>query len=437
MIVQLLTDDAAVIEALAITAPPLAKLILLSVDFIASASLSHAASVAQTASRAHSNSPARAIPIEQAFAYRQEGEDKASESALAAHAGSNGRTVPAERMSEALEECSSAMVNEAPPAALIVDLAAGATAIEGLRLALAANPSAFRMALFGPEDHRAVEQAINEGHAHEVKLKPLEREIAREIWTHISRKVYQEENRKTEAENREQWIKCLETQMTDRAEAAERDFEDTLTALVNALDIRENESAFHSRRVALTTLYFSIVLGVDTDELEPTYYGALLHDIGKIGIRDNILLKPGGLTTEERGEMERHIEIGVRLLSEVRRLSRALDIPRFHHERWDGGGYPHGLAGEAIPLSARIFTVMDVYDALRSERSYKKALEHHEALTIISAAGGAQFDPEIVDCFARIDAAVWKHLAAAAGKVRSFSQALLACEVGPTVINSI
>ena len=140
-------------------------------------------------------------------------------------------------------------------------------------------------------------------------------------------------------------------------------------------------------------------MGLSSERCEHIRRGAMLHDIGKIGVPDAILRKPGRLTQEERRVMERHPEHARQMLEPVEYLREALDIPVAHHERWDGAGYPAGLKGEAIPLPARIFSVVDVYDALVSERPYKQAWTPQAALAEIQRGAGSQFDPAIVGVF--------------------------------------
>jgi HD-GYP domain-containing protein (c-di-GMP phosphodiesterase class II) len=138
---------------------------------------------------------------------------------------------------------------------------------------------------------------------------------------------------------------------------------------------------------------------IEADELEHVYRGALLHDIGKMGIPDRILRKPGPLTGEEWEIMHRHPVYAYQWLSPIRYLRLALDIPYCHHEKWDGTGYPRGLKGEEIPLAARIFAVVDVWDALCSDRPYRKAWPEKKALEHIREQSGTHFDPQVVELF--------------------------------------
>ena len=140
-------------------------------------------------------------------------------------------------------------------------------------------------------------------------------------------------------------------------------------------------------------------LGLGGDQLVQVRRGALLHDIGKMGVPDHILLKPGSLDPDEWEVMKRHTTFAYDLLSSIPFLRPALDIPYAHHERWDGNGYPRGLRGEEIPLAARLFSVVDVYDALTSERPYREAWTEDEALAHIEEGAGSQFDPQVVEAF--------------------------------------
>jgi HD-GYP domain-containing protein (c-di-GMP phosphodiesterase class II) len=143
-------------------------------------------------------------------------------------------------------------------------------------------------------------------------------------------------------------------------------------------------------------------MGMKEEELYYVRLGALLHDIGKIGVPDSILLKPGKLTDDEWKIMKKHPEYAFQMLSPIAYLSKAIDIPYCHHEKWDGTGYPRGLKGKQIPLSARIFAVVDVWDALTSDRPYRKAWPKDKAIEYIRSQSGSHFDPEVVDVFMKI-----------------------------------
>lgn len=176
-------------------------------------------------------------------------------------------------------------------------------------------------------------------------------------------------------------------------------YDQTIEGWARALDLRDHETEGHSRRVTEVALALAERMGVEPEQLVHIRRGALLHDIGKLGVPDSILLKPGPLTEEERELMCRHPEYALDLLSSIPFLEPALDIPHFHHEKWDGTGYPNGLAGKAIPLAARIFAVADVWDALRSDRPYRAAWSEERARDYIREQSGTHFDPAVVETF--------------------------------------
>ncbi len=176
-------------------------------------------------------------------------------------------------------------------------------------------------------------------------------------------------------------------------------YDATLQGWSNALELREHETAGHSQRVVQQTLRMAQALDVNPHEMIHIERGALLHDIGKMGIPDSILLKPGSLTDDEWQIMRQHPIYAYNLLSKIDYLKPALDIPYCHHEKWDGSGYPRKMKGEAIPLSARIFAIIDVWDALSSNRPYRPAWEKDAIVDYIKNQSGKHFDPQVVDAF--------------------------------------
>ncbi len=176
-------------------------------------------------------------------------------------------------------------------------------------------------------------------------------------------------------------------------------YERTIEGWSRALDLRDKETEGHSSRVTAHTLRLAAALGIGEEELLHVRRGALLHDIGKMGIPDRILLKPGPLTEQEWEIMRRHPDFAKELLEPIVHLRPALDIPYCHHEKWDGSGYPRGLKGEGIPLAARVFAVVDVWDALTSDRSYRPAWSPERALEQIRNDAGRHFDPQVVTAF--------------------------------------
>lgn len=181
--------------------------------------------------------------------------------------------------------------------------------------------------------------------------------------------------------------------------------------LVRALTLRDVETEAHSRRVAAWTLMLAQRLGVPKEDWLRTELGGLLHDIGKIGVPDSILRKPDKLTEEEWVEMRRHPSLGCTILSGIPALAGASDIVKSHHERWDGAGYPDGLGGEDIPWHARIFALVDTYDALTCDRPYRKGRSHSSAVGVIRAEGARQFDPRVVEVFLEVPDPAWTSVA--------------------------
>jgi PAS domain S-box-containing protein len=176
-------------------------------------------------------------------------------------------------------------------------------------------------------------------------------------------------------------------------------YEATLEGWSAALDLRDHETEGHTQRVTEMTIELAEAMGIKAEELVNIRRGALLHDIGKMGVPDNILLKPDTLNEEEWQHMRMHAVYAYNLLSNITYLRDALDIPYCHHEKWNGTGYPRGLRGEEIPLAARIFAVADVYDALTSDRPYRKGWQSERALDYIREQAGTYFDPRVVDTF--------------------------------------
>ncbi len=179
-------------------------------------------------------------------------------------------------------------------------------------------------------------------------------------------------------------------------------YDATIEGWSKALDLRDKETEGHTQRVTEMTVKLARSAGIAEAEIVHIRRGALLHDIGKMGIPDDILLKPGKLTDEEWVIMKKHPVFAYELLSPISFLRPALDIPYYHHEKWDGGGYPHGMKGEQIPLSARLFAVVDVWDALSSDRPYRAAWPKAKVMEHIRAGSGSHFDPAAIEAFMRL-----------------------------------
>ena len=208
---------------------------------------------------------------------------------------------------------------------------------------------------------------------------------------------------------RKRYQKKLERKVRDRTAELRSAFKDiaqtyqnTLLALVAALDAREHETSDHSQRVVKYTTAIAERLSMHGPELEELGRGALLHDVGKIGVPDAVLLKPGKLTPEEWGEMRKHPDIGYQMIQSIPFLATPATIVLSHQERFDGGGYPRRLRGEEIHIGARIFAVADTLDAMTSDRPYRKATSFENAMAEVQRCSGTQFDPQVVRAFADI-----------------------------------
>ena len=173
----------------------------------------------------------------------------------------------------------------------------------------------------------------------------------------------------------------------------------TVAALATSIDAKDPYTKGHSERVNTYSVQMARELRLPEDQVDMLRYMSLMHDIGKIGIRDNVLNKPGRLTDEEYEEIKKHPEVGYKIVSEIKFISKGADIVRHHHERYDGTGYPQGLAGEEIPLGARIVAVADAYDAMTTERPYRKAMPKEVAIDELRRCSGTQFDKKIADTF--------------------------------------
>lgn len=191
--------------------------------------------------------------------------------------------------------------------------------------------------------------------------------------------------------------------MFDRIQKANKELRDaydaTLKGWAHTLELRDKETEGHTQRVTTLTETLAKKMGINGTELENIRRGSLLHDIGKMAVPDSILLKRGSLTLTERKFMELHPEFAKDMLEKIEFLHPALDIPYCHHEKWDGSGYPRNLRGEEIPLAARIFAIVDVWDALTSERPYRKPMHPEEVRKLIREESGKHFDPKVVEAF--------------------------------------
>ncbi|MEW5829950.1 MAG: HD domain-containing phosphohydrolase, partial [Chloroflexota bacterium] len=196
--------------------------------------------------------------------------------------------------------------------------------------------------------------------------------------------------------------KRAEEELKRAHDELEEAYDATIEGWALAMELRDSEIEGHSRRVTNLTIKLAEMFGLPGEEITNIRRGVLLHDIGKMAITDSILQKKGPLTEEEWAIMRKHPTHAYRMLSSIAYLQPSLDIPYCHHEHWDGSGYPRGLKGEEIPLAARLFAVVDVWDALRSDRPYRAAMTRKEALEYIRSQSSLYFDPQVVDLFMRL-----------------------------------
>ncbi len=199
---------------------------------------------------------------------------------------------------------------------------------------------------------------------------------------------------------------CFLNSRKNLAKSGNDPYEMFVESLAEALDLRERETGLHSKRVAAHTLLLARHFYSETSDLKEIYWGSLLHDIGKIGVPDAILLKPGRLTEEEWLIMRQHPHNGYQILQKLDYLAMAADIVLCHEECYDGSGYPAGLKGEQIPLPARLFAVIDTLDAMTFDRAYRKAMPFDVAKTEIIRMAGSQFDPKAVETFLKEEGAL-------------------------------
>ncbi len=262
----------------------------------------------------------------------------------------------------------------------------------------------------GVDDVEVGVQAMRSG-AYDYLVKPLRESV---VLMSLERAL-QRRQLEQQVENYRQHLEEMVTERTDQLQAAlrqiESSYEDTLQALGAAIDLRDNETAGHSQRVCRYSLEMARSIGWSDKLLRSLAKGAYLHDIGKLGVPDGILLKPGPLTADERKVMQRHAQIGFDLVKGITFLADAAEIVFTHHERFDGFGYPRGLKGEEILLGARIFAVADTLDAITSDRPYRRASSFESARETIRRLSGSQFDPHVVDVFVSIPAETWPTIA--------------------------
>ena len=275
-------------------------------------------------------------------------------------------------------------------------------------------PDVVRMLVTGHSDFRAAVDAVNQGEVFRILRKPWDdqemrfsvklalemRQLARDRDS-LARAIAEKSVAEQKAHDE------LVTLNENLEAIVHRRTRDMLDALSGALDVRDNETELHSRRVSAYAHRLAVELELPGDECRVVEQGALLHDIGKIAVPDAVLLKPGALDDEEWAVMRRHPMVGADLLASADWLSGVREIVAQHQERWDGQGYPLGLSGDAICVGARIFAVVDTYDAVTSDRPYRQGRPYQAARDEIERVAGTQLDPAVVEAWLRVPEQVW------------------------------
>jgi len=285
----------------------------------------------------------------------------------------------------------------------------GMTGMELLDIVHKEFPRAAFLMVTGVDDVRVGIRAMKQGGADYV-VKPFQLDA---IVASVERAL---EKKRLELEvenyrlNLEQMVEQRTKQLRAAMKRVENTYDETLQALGSALDLRDTETEGHSRRVSRYSVELARAYGCSNDQLKQIARGSYLHDIGKIGTPDAILLKPGKLTADERVTMETHARIGYELVSRIGFLAGAAEIVLTHQERYDGTGYPQGLMGDEIPIGARIFAVADTLDAMTSDRPYRRALSFSVARAEITSESDHQFDPKVVEVFLTIPEEDWENM---------------------------
>jgi putative nucleotidyltransferase with HDIG domain len=274
-----------------------------------------------------------------------------------------------------------------------------------LEMSIARSPGSSRILCTGHTELDVVMQAVNAGQVNRIIAKPpQEVELISAVAQAADTATLRRRNEELAAELRRQNLH-LEEIVRERTEAL-------LQGFVASLDARDSSTKTHSQRVARYARRVAAEMGIVEPEIGVIERGSLLHDIGKIGVPDRILLKDGPLSSDEWAQMREHPRRGWALLQRVEYLRVASDIVLQHHERWDGTGYPSRISGDGITIGARVFQVVDAYDAITTDRPYQRAQSHDQASLEIARASGTQFDPAVVAAFLSVPDQEWRQIRA-------------------------
>jgi len=279
----------------------------------------------------------------------------------------------------------------------------GVNGVAFLELAVTRSPESARILCSAYTDSEVVIQAVNVGQVHRIIPKPpQEVEFVSAVRQAAEVVALRRRNEELAETLRIQNLR-LEEIVRERTEAL-------LQGFVGSLDARDSGTRWHSQRVARYARRLAVQLGIADAEIGIIERGSLLHDIGKIGVPDGILLKEGPLSSEEWGQMREHPRLGWELLQNVDYLRVASSVVLHHHERWDGTGYPAGISAERISIGARIFQVVDAYDAMTTDRPYRLGTTHDLACLEITRSSGTQFDPAVVTAFLAVPFEDWARI---------------------------
>jgi response regulator RpfG family c-di-GMP phosphodiesterase len=286
----------------------------------------------------------------------------------------------------------------------------GISGLELLSHVRRSYPNVAFLVTTGVDDVDVGVQAMRSG-ADDYLVKPLRETVLFASLESALHKRQLEQQVENYRQHLEEMVAERTGQLRDALQQIERGYEDTLQALGAAIDLRDNETAGHSQRVCRYSLAIARVMGWSETQSASLARGAHLHDIGKLGIPDSILLKPGPLTADERTLMQGHVHIGFDLVKDITFLSDASEIVLTHHERFNGTGYPRGLRGDEILPAVRIFAVADSFDAITSDRPYRRASSFAEGCETIRRCSGTLFDPQVVSNFLSIPEETWPAIA--------------------------
>jgi len=302
------------------------------------------------------------------------------------------------------EEAVTYFVN-APPDVLLVDKnLPGMSGIDLLRQSKELNPDCEVVVITGYASLESAIEALRLG-AYDYLMKPFD-DI--EIVLEKVRKAGEKHDLSSERRQLMDQIIASNHELRDAHDRLSRAYLQTLTSMITALEARDAYTRGHSDRVAEFSEMIAVEMGVKGEELKHLVDAARLHDIGKIGIREQVLNKAGKLTDEEYDHIKKHPEIGAQIIGQMEAYAHLVPMVRHHHERWDGNGYPVGIKGEEIPFGARIIAVADTFDAMTSERSYRKPRSPGDAIRIIREVAGSQLDPATVGAFLIVQARMQK-----------------------------